>query len=238
MDKKIFEKINSKKKTTLIADQILKLIKSKKLSVGEKLPSERFLAESMGVSRGALRETLRALEMIGIVETRVGDGSYIKGETAKNKSYEVSEVLEREDNPLNVIMVRKRIEPLSVKLAARNVNSENIKPLEEIINEAEENLNNEEINYEIDGRFHLAIARMTENKTLIDVMKVIVDRMADNRFWRYGKEKSIKEFRELKFFTYEHKDIFNAIKTGDSELAEKLVLKHLNDVEKGLKRLF
>ena len=238
MDKEIFEKINSKKKTTLIADQILKLIKSKKLSVGEKLPSERFLAESMGVSRGALRETLRALEMIGIVETRVGDGSYIKRETAQNKSYEVSKVLEGEDNPLNVIMVRKRIEPLSAKLAAGNVNSENIKPLEEIIKEAEENLNNEEINYEIDGRFHLAIARMTENKTLIDVMKVIVDRMADDRFWRYGKEKSIKEFRELKFFTHEHKDIFNAIKTGDSELAKKLVLKHLNDVEKGLKRLF
>lgn len=238
MSNNMFKKIQFKKKTTAVADMILELINTKQLSVGDKLPSERYLAESMGVSRGALRESLRALDMVGIIETKVGDGSYIKSTKINSSISEVENMIESGENPLNVIKVRKRIEPLSASLAAQNANEENIKPLEKILDEHKSLIGEQDIDYEIDGRFHVAIAEMTENATLIDVMRVIINRMAVDRFWRYGKEKSIGEYKELEYFIQEHQNLFDAIKNNDSKTAEKLALKHLTDVEKGLKRYF
>ena len=77
MGKTGFEKIKTKTKYSQIIEQILDLIQRNIYKPGDRLPNERLLAEEMGVSRGALRESLKALIIIGVIESRQGDGTYV-----------------------------------------------------------------------------------------------------------------------------------------------------------------
>ncbi|MBU0652918.1 MAG: GntR family transcriptional regulator [Proteobacteria bacterium] len=75
-----FEKViqtKFKKKSSFIADQILRMINSGGYTAGSKLPSERIITEQMGVSRPSLREAISALQIVGILESRPGDGTYV-----------------------------------------------------------------------------------------------------------------------------------------------------------------
>ncbi|MDR7465382.1 MAG: GntR family transcriptional regulator, partial [Armatimonadota bacterium] len=73
-----FQRILTKKKSTHVAEQILQAIMSGQYRVGDRLPPERVLAEEMGVSRPSVREALSALQIVGVVASRVGDGTYVR----------------------------------------------------------------------------------------------------------------------------------------------------------------
>ena len=135
MENKIFEKVHTKKKSTVVVDQLVRLINENKLKVGDRLPSERELSEIFGVSRGVLRESIRALEIAGIIDAISGSGNYIKSNANINMEIEALNILEEEDNPLDIIMVRKNLEPLAVKMAVKNADKEDIKPEEKEIKE-------------------------------------------------------------------------------------------------------
>ena len=233
-----FEKIKTKKKTAAIAEHLIDLINGRSLRKGMRLPSERDLSEQLGVSRGILREALSALEMAGVIHTKVGDGTYINLDGPLEYNYEASSILEKEENPLDILAVRKRIEPLSVRLAAENATSENIGRLESVVEEHMKALKGNEINYEIDSMFHTEIAELSGNKTLAEVMRLIASRMITDKFWRFAKERNIHEFNERNYMTDEHVQILEAIKSNDPDLAERLIIKHLDDVEQGLQRFF
>ena len=238
MDNETFCKISFKKKTEAINEQIISLINSKDLSKGDILPSERYLSKAMGVSRGALREALRALEMVGIIETKTGSGSYIKASGPVKYSPELSTTLERDDNPLNLIIVRKTIEPLSAKLAALNGSDEDILKLKSFYANYDIHAGEKDINYEIDGNFHLHIAGMSQNKTLIEVMRVISDRMKSDNFWRFAKEKTTKSLHHLGTHIDEHNILVKAISEHNEKEAEMAMKQHLRSVEKGLLQFF
>ena len=72
-----FAKIEAKTKYSMIIDQIMELLQNGVYKPGDKLPNERLMAEALGVSRGALRESLKALLILGILESRQGDGTYV-----------------------------------------------------------------------------------------------------------------------------------------------------------------
>jgi GntR family transcriptional repressor for pyruvate dehydrogenase complex len=80
-----FEKVTQarfKKKSSFIADQILRMINSGRYNAGSKLPSERVITEQMGVSRPSLREAISALQIVGVLESRPGDGTYVSAPVA------------------------------------------------------------------------------------------------------------------------------------------------------------
>ncbi|MCK5250675.1 MAG: FadR family transcriptional regulator, partial [Spirochaetaceae bacterium] len=194
--------------------------------------------ETMGVSRGALRESLRALEMVGVIETRTGSGSYIKLSGPIEKSLDLTSATEHDDNPLNLITVRKAVEPLSAKLAAENVSESEIKELSEFYRDYDIKAGEECINYDLDGTFHMYIASLSQNKSLIDVMKVLTDRMKHDNFWRFAKEKTTKQLHHLNIHIKEHSDIVEAIANHNGSEAEKAMKRHLRSVEKGLHQFF
>ena len=80
----IFEPIDTQTIRMKVVDQIVKMIKEGKLSPGSQLPSERAIAEQMGISRPTVREAVAALEVVGLVETRSGQGTFVKGGDLEN----------------------------------------------------------------------------------------------------------------------------------------------------------
>jgi len=109
-----FEKLTQtrfKKKSSFIADQILRLINSGRYKVGTKLPSERIITEQMGVSRPSLREAISALQIVGILETRPGDGTYVSAPAAtEDLMRQALTVLEEHDSPFENMQARKAME--------------------------------------------------------------------------------------------------------------------------------
>lgn len=239
MQSDIFKKVKTQKKSTDIVNQIIHLIEEKKLKEGDRLPAERFLSETLGVSRGVLREAIRALEIAGIIKALSGSGNYISlNGNSFSKEYEALKILSSEDNPLDIIIVRKNLEPLAVKLAVKNVTENNLKKIEKIVREMESNKNQSIIDNRIDGDFHIAIAESSKNQILIDIMKIIVLKMQQQKFWQYTKVKSILSLGHSDLYLKEHTMLFEAIKAGDEKIAVDIIKNHLNDVEKDYRKYF
>lgn len=233
-----FKKAQTKKKSAIVVEQILNLIREHKLREGDRLPAERYLSKTLGVSRGILREAIRALEIAGIIDARSGSGNYITSGENAVKEIEALSMLEREDNPLDIIMVRKSIEPLAVKMAVKNATHDDIQRMNRILDTMKKNYESAIIDGEIDGNFHMEITKASKNQTLMDVMKLIVSKMKKQKFWQYTKEKSILSLGHSDIYLQEHSRLLDAIKNRDEKLAIKIIKKHLNDVEKDAKKYF
>jgi len=238
VENKIFKKIQTKKKSTVVVDQLVRLINENKLKVGDRLPSERDLSETFGISRGVLRESIRALEIAGIIDARSGSGNFIKSDANITREIEALNILEEEDNPLDIIMVRKNLEPLAVKMAVKNANKEDIKKLEKILLKMKKNSMEGIVDTKIDGQFHVAITKASKNKTLLDIMRLIVLKMQKQKFWQYTKEKSIYSLGHSSLYLDEHSRLVDAIKNKNEKLALECINKHLNDVEKDNREYF
>jgi GntR family transcriptional repressor for pyruvate dehydrogenase complex len=238
VDNGIFKKIQTQKKSTVVVDQLIQLINENKLKVGDRLPSERDLSESLGVSRGVLRESLRALEIAGIIEAKSGSGNYIKSNANITREIEALNILEEEDNPLDIIMVRKNLEPLAVKLAVRNAEKEDITRMEKILKKMKNNKEKGIIDNKIDGQFHVAITEASKNRTLLDIMRLIVLKMQKQKFWQYTKEKSIYSLGHSGLYLDEHTQLVEAIKNKNKKRALEAINQHLKDVEKDNKEYF
>jgi len=238
VDNKIFTKVQTQKKSTIVVNQLIQLINENKLKVGDRLPSERDLSETFGISRGVLRESIRALEIAGIIDAKSGSGNYIKSNANITKEIEALNILEEEDNPLDIIMVRKNLEPLAVKMAVRNAEKDDIKRLQKILSQMKKNKEQGIIDNKIDGQFHIAITKASKNRTLLDIMRLIVLKMQKQKFWQYTKEKSIYSLGHSRLYLDDHTQLVKAIKNKDEESALKAINQHLEDVEKDNKEYF
>ena len=218
-----FKKAQTKKKSAIVVEQILNLIREHKLREGDRLPAERYLSKTLGVSRGILREAIRALEIAGIIDARSGSGNYITSGENAVKEIEALSMLEREDNPLDIIMVRKSIEPLAVKMAVKNATHDDIQRMNRILDTMKKNYESAIIDGEIDGNFHMEISKASKNQTLMDVMKLIVSKMKKQKFWQYTKEKSILSLGHSDIYLQEHSRLLDAIKNRDEKLAIKII---------------
>src|SRR3954447_7713849 len=113
-----------------IASRLIALITERQLKAGDRLPPERELAATMGVSRSSLREALRALAMLGVAEMRQGDGTYLTNLQPRSLMRSVGLVLDLSDSGLEVLFeARKLVEPGLAKLAAERIADEDAEAL-------------------------------------------------------------------------------------------------------------
>ncbi len=176
-----FEKISQvkfKKKSSFIADQILKMINSGLYPAGSKLPSERVIAEQMEVSRPSLREAISALQLAGILESRPGDGTYVYPSVASERLIsQALSVLEESDSPFENLQARKVVEAGAVKLAIQVASDEDVFALKAIWDRkcdlGRQGYLEEYLRY--GKEFHLAIARATKNRIIEGIMERLLD---------------------------------------------------------------
>ncbi len=216
-----------------IVEQVRDLIKEGKLKPGDKLPSEQKLAEKFGTSRPSVREALSALEILGITESRGGKGNFIK-DTPRSPLYEQKVMeLEKEESPFELLEARKAVETEIADLAAKKATKEDIDVIYESLHKMEGAVNNIPRMMELDGEFHMNIARAAHNNLLFSMMTYLSNLLKE-KLWVNMKEKNWKLPGYPQKYLKEHAEIFNAIKNKDSKNARKQVYHHLAGVKKDL----
>lgn len=224
-------KLERKKLYEEIAEIITEKIKSGEYSQGDKLPSIQALSKEYGVGQASIREALNALRVIGFLEIKHGEGTFVKAIEVSTFTPEMA--LYGKEDIKDLLEVRKVLEIGSVRAAAKYRNEQQLQAIYIALKQMEQAMHNKEIGEESDLNFHLSIAEASNNKLLkhmlIEVSDKIKTVMKETRqIWLFNEEKSIE-----KLFN-EHTEIFLAIKNGDIKLSEKKMLKHLEDVEEVL----
>lgn len=225
----MFSPIEHNKAFMQIANQIRNQIEQGNLKPGDRLPPERGLAENFGTSRATVREALRALEIIGMIDSRVGQGTFIKTSSLSEIDNMLSEIA-TQTSPLEVFEARLGIEPYLGKLASLNATKEDIQYLEHCIAEMS-NHSHSFLDFEHwDGEFHKAISLAAKNSLLIKFTNII-NNVRMETLWGSMKKRSLTPER-IHVYQKEHKDILSAIKDRNGTLAGKMVSDHIMNVKR------
>lgn len=232
-----FEKIETKKKGAYIIEQIVKAIQDGEYKVGDKLPAEREIAEKMGVSRPSVREASCALQIAGIIESKSGDGTYIKEAKNVNRvETQAKSILEKNEDPFVFLEARRVTEIGIVKLAAERATLEGLTAIGEIIENMEETMRARDLDeyLEADRKFHLAIARLTGNALIERNMSVFFNYMKQE-LWKKLKQNYLFDRKHTERSVSMHRHIYTQLKSGNKELAVKAMEKHFDKIEKWLR---
>jgi len=220
------------KKTRVYEEIVAKvkdMVEQGRLKSGDQLPSERELSEVFKVSRSSVREAVRSLESQGLIESRHGDGTYIARQPIEDLVDPlVSVIFTEKDGQMELFEMRRLVEPQLASLAAERATPEEIDELEKILDSQEEKINSGEMGTDVDKTFHDKLAAATKNAILIRIMDTVMDSLTESR------EKSLQIEGRPEKSLVRHREILEAIKAGDKELAETLMREHLEDIETGL----
>ena len=206
--------------------QIQNLIEQGCLKHGDQLPPERKLAEIFKVSRHSVREAIRILEQRGILITKPGSGTFLIMDDKKALADFLSRAIHNEKNKLSEIFeFRRIIEPKIAGLAAKNANPSEIEKIQELLSEQMNSVNDPLRSKELDQEFHLALAKASGNSILIHVIELLTDILSICR-----SEMSQTHIRREQSIEG-HKKIFEAVKKGDSMMAQEKMEDHLRIIE-------
>jgi GntR family transcriptional repressor for pyruvate dehydrogenase complex len=227
--------IETKKRYVLVIDQILDLIKGGAFKVGDKLPPERTMASKLDVSRPSVREAYCVLEIVGILESKVGSGTYVKSNDIDQISLsKIRDISRIEESPYEILEVRKIIEPEIVSLAVQNATEEDVIEIERILQKMKlEKEENEKYSVETDALFHLRIAQSAGNTVLLNIMKYINDLLRERLWDRIIDSPDIRPgdlVRDIQF----HENVFQCIKTRDKNSVRPIMLKRFNELQKSI----
>lgn len=224
----IFQNIGNKLTLSQRIERTLEnAIREKKLTVGSKLPTEREMCESFGVSRTALREALRRLSARGLVTIQKGSGMYVSEINIEDAidTLNLYYDLKFDKNLLSqIIEVRYIFEPEIAKLAAMNRTKKDLDILSRNLVEFEKcNPDNTQLEADLDNNFHLAITKATLNPIVQITMEPIFSLLPRMRNYIYGNIEGEKP-HTIKF----HKDLLEAVRKQDGELAYSIMIEHLD----------
>jgi len=220
-----FEAVRRDKVYEGVAKQIERLI-LKKLQPGDKLPSERELADLLRVSRSSIRDAIRSLELMGMVEPRQGAGTIVREISSDAVVNPLAKALKRKEEAIAELLdFRLMLEPQLAARAATRGSAEEITEMEEILERQEKKMRAGESTVSEDSEFHYAIALASGNSVVLKVLDTLMDLLRDSR------ERSLQvEGRQHKSVAG-HRRILSAIKKHDSDAAKMAMRRHIEDVQ-------
>jgi len=220
-----FEAVRRDKVYEGVAKQLERLI-LKKLQPGDKLPSERELAELLRVSRSSIRDAIRSLELMGMVEPRQGAGTIVREISSDSLTNPLANAVKRKGELIGELLdFRMMLEPQLAARAATRVSDDDISEMEEILDRQEKKLRAGESTIPEDSEFHYAIALASGNSVVLKVLDTLMDLLRDSR------ERSLQvEGRQQKSVAG-HRRVLAAIKRHDPEGAKVAMRRHIEDVE-------
>jgi GntR family transcriptional repressor for pyruvate dehydrogenase complex len=210
-----------------IVSRLLDLVQQRHLGPGDRLPAERELAATMGVSRSSLREALRALTVLGVCEMRHGTGTYVSSLEPDLLVRPLSFVLSLSDGGFDQLFeARKVVEPAIAALAAERIDKANLDRLSALIARADAVSENAEAFLVADVELHDVIREAAGNSILGRFMESIhalglASRKATGTK-RKVREQSVKD----------HRAIVAALRERDGEAAAEAMRHHLENVER------
>lgn len=202
--------------------QIVDYVDKNDLEVGERLPSERELADKFGVSRASLRKALAALETAGIVSSVQGSGTYLVRPTGGSAAEILAQALLASNQDLpDVVPVRSALESLAAQLAAIAHTEDDANALRSALDGMEAALLQGEPSEPHSKRFHLAIWKASGNSVLVKQLKKLQPDL--NRL----RDEALAQPKSLAKAIVSHEAILQAILERDSDRAAKLMGEHI-----------
>lgn len=206
-----------------VAQQLNSLIENEVIKPGERFPSERELAEQLGVSRPTIREAMIALELSGVIEIRTGSGIYVTHQKNRIKP-------ELDDNgigPFEILEIRQILEVQACALAATRITNEQIEQLRQAVEEMEEEQKQPNASEKADQKFHSIIAQASQNSAISSVVdwlwvlrnESILSTAFLERIRNEGVHPSIEE----------HRLILTALEQRDSKKAAAAMQQHIEN---------
>ena len=217
---------------TLIMEEIEKLINEENLKPGDRLPSERQIADSLSVSRTSVRQAITALAERGLLEIHPGSGAYITNKEEKEKIVsELSKSLASQQiNPIHITEARQYLECEIAKLCALNASPECCENLKQLLDRRRISENRATSYAEMNRDLHLAIAEGTGNPVFVLLMQDLLGLMKGN-MWHFAKERSSSRLEILNLHLDQHEAIVSAICAHDGDAAERIMKEHLQDID-------
>jgi GntR family transcriptional regulator, transcriptional repressor for pyruvate dehydrogenase complex len=213
-----------------VLTQIQEKILEGRLQIGDRLPSERELVQALGVSRNSVREALRILESMGIVDAHVGSGRDAGSRVAGRTTDALSNLLRlhmalaqfRLDD---LVDVRIELERLAVGRAAYEAKAEELAALRELtVAMGEPDIDHERF-HELDSEFHIGLARASHNALAADLMQALRDAVKTEMKTAFERVRDWDAM--VAHLTTEHRGILAAVKAGTGEEAADLVTRHI-----------
>jgi len=224
-----FAVVNRSTLSEEIAARLLDLIKAEQLRPGDKLPAERDLAALMHVSRPVLREALRALAIMNVVEIRQGAGTYITALEPQALVSHLDFVFSKDPVALaQVIETRRIVEGGNVRLAATRATADQLARLDGLVRDLRSTVGDPDRFSTLDIAFHDAVCDAAGNFLLAQFMQII------NTLAKVSRERTGAGRATRALALADHEAILSALKAGDPDAAEVAMTAHLDHVEAAL----
>jgi len=224
-----FKRIESKTKYSQIIEQILEMIRIKVYKPGDRLPNERLLAKEMGVSRGALRESLKALIILGIIDSRQGDGTYISSEQI---GLEHALIVLKNPTVERIIRLREVIELGCVAEGIESLTPNDIRQMERRFREMERarKEENHQEYLQASWHFHSDLAKVLLKKQNEPLQNIL------DYLWRATNlALSIKIYNDymddrINQYLSSHREIIEGLKSKSFRVAKKAIKAHYRSI--------
>ena len=208
------------------------MIQSGELPPGTRLPPEQQLAAQIGLSRSGVREAVKVLEAARVLDVRQGDGTYVTSLAPRLLLEGLGVTLEllRDDTLLEVLEVRRLLEPAATGLAALRMPESTLDELARILQDMRAAANDAEALIHHDIAFHRTVSAATANETLTSLLEGLSGRTVRARVWR-----GLIEANSAHITLSEHESIYRALRARDPQLAQASALVHVHTSEAWLR---
>ena len=206
-----------------IVNEIESQLDDEILQVGEKLPSERELADKFNVSRNVVREAISVLRAKGLISVHAGRGAYV----IKPNPTMVTETMERISQNYNttiedILEVREELENSIIKKVVRTATPDDIQKLYDLYNKMEKDKRDVDKYVKLDVRFHMALAQCTKNPLFYILLNTFTE-MTQSVLFAFTTviPDSVAQAQE------QHLALIKAIENGDENVAQEVLISHM-----------
>lgn len=223
-DSSIFKPISSNRLSDEAVLQIKALIEQGELKPGDKLPSERELVKRLSVSRPSIREALRSLEAMGLVQVQPGLGTFITEHNIDGLTNRWHRwLVDHKEEVVQLLEVRQALEPSAAAIATERITDEELDALDKNLLMMEESAKqgNTEMAVQIDIQFHDLLSEATQNSFLVELCDSINHALIESRYAYFqDPERILTSWQQ-------HSRIVDAIRQRDTEAVREALLSHV-----------
>lgn len=228
----MFKPVKNTKVYEQVVDQIKEMVRVGQIKKGDKLPTERVMAEELQVSRTSIREAMRALEVVGLIESRQGAGNYIR-EEFDDVLLEPLSIVFMLQNGTNkdIFELREVLELSTIFLSVMRIPEEDLKKLGELVERFKTSTNEEE-NVKIDSEFHSIIVRGANNVLITNLLEGVSELV--DKFISEGRRAILSNENNKEKLLDFHEKIYLAIKNRDAYSAYKHMQEHFELIKENI----